>query len=65
MEEEFGTEDEIESAPDLSATSDATTLSTTSNCDQSPVSSNPSCELIEQIEQQWNRRQTIELNGRL
>ena len=41
-EKELSSKDEIENAPDLSGTSDATTLPVTSNSNQSPVSSNPS-----------------------
>ena len=42
MKEELSSEDEIENAPDLSVTSDATTLLVMPNSDQSLVSSNPS-----------------------
>ena len=42
MEEELSSKDDIENAPNLSATSDTTTIPATSNSNQSPVSSNPS-----------------------
>ena len=41
-EEELSSEDEIENAPELSATSDAITLLMTSNSDQSSINSNSS-----------------------
>ena len=43
LEEELSSEDEVENAPNLSATNDfGNTLLVTSNSNQSPVSSNPS-----------------------
>ena len=59
--EELSSEDGIENAPYLFATSDATTLPMTSNSDQSPVSSNPS----KVDRKQWKRQQTAELNWHL